>query len=429
MSLILRTRTARPSTIALETPLRQTITADLNLKLATWAFVILGVTLRITRWGMHYPLWWDEAFLSVNFIKRGYFDLLRPLDYSQVCPVLFLWAELSVVKLLGFSEWTLRLFPLLCGTVSVVLFRHVAGRIVRGVPLLLAVAIFAVSYHPIRHAADVKPYASDLLAALIVLAAAIEWWRGPSQARWMWVLAVVSPALIALSHPAIFVAGGVALALAPAVAKTRHRPVSIAYLVFLANTAGAFLTLYAVFTRSQAAATLTTMQTQWVAAFPPLGDLWAFCRWFFIAHTGSMFAYPCGGEGGLSSLTLLLFAVGALMLWLERRRTVLLACLGPFAMGLAAAAIRRYPYGGVADGSPARVMQYLVPSICLLTGIGAAALLAIVRNLRRAREPYGSACLLSLASVSRLSPLIRSIPIVRSTLSAPASSPAASGRS
>ena len=45
-------------------------------------------------------------------------------------------------------------------------------------------------------------------------------------------------------------------------------------------------------------------------------------------------------------------------------------------MALVAAALRRYPYGGVAHGSPARVMQYLVPSICLLAGVGAAALLA-----------------------------------------------------
>ena len=146
---------------------------DRRLEWATWAFVGLGVLLRIVRYAMDYPLWWDEAFVAVNFIRRDYLDLLRPLDYGQVCPILFLWAELTVVKLLGFSEWSLRLFPLVCAIASVVLFRHVAGRVVRGVPLLLAVAIFAVAYHPIRHAADVKPYASDLLAALALLAPAL----------------------------------------------------------------------------------------------------------------------------------------------------------------------------------------------------------------------------------------------------------------
>jgi 4-amino-4-deoxy-L-arabinose transferase-like glycosyltransferase len=61
-----------------------------------------------------------------------------------------------LVKLLGFSEWSLRVFPLACGVLSVVLFRSAARLVVRGVPLVLSVAIFAVANHPIRHADDVK---------------------------------------------------------------------------------------------------------------------------------------------------------------------------------------------------------------------------------------------------------------------------------
>ncbi len=163
----------RPAGTTLDTAAHRALTR--NLDRATWAFVGLGVLLRIIRYAMNYPLWWDEAFVAVNFIRRDYADLLRPLDFGQVCPILFLWAELTLVKLLGFSEWSLRLFPLACAVASVVLFRQVAKCVVRGVPLLLAVAIFAVSYHPIRHAADAKPYASDLLAALALLWAAVGW--------------------------------------------------------------------------------------------------------------------------------------------------------------------------------------------------------------------------------------------------------------
>ncbi|MFI5460611.1 MAG: ArnT family glycosyltransferase [Isosphaerales bacterium] len=353
-----------------------------RLEQATWAFVGLGVLLRIARYSMNCPLWWDEAFVAVNFIRRDYLDLLRPLDYGQVCPILFLWAELTFVKLLGFSEWSLRLFPLGCALAGVVLFRHVAGRVVRGLPLLMAVAIFAVSYHPIRHAADVKPYASDLLASLALLAAALHWLRTPNRAGWMWGLAAIAPVAVSLSHPAVFVAGGIVLALAPAVAKARRREVWIAYATFFLSTVGMFLALYAFFTRAQAAATLTAMQAQWGAAFPPLDDPIKLARWLVTVHTGSMFAYPCGGERGASSLTLLLFALGAALLWYRRQRVIVLTCLVPFGVALAAAAIRRYPYGGVADGSPARVMQYLVPSICLLAGLGSAALFAMIRDPR-----------------------------------------------
>ena len=200
----------------------------------------------------------------------------------------------------------------------------------------------------------------------------------------MWALAAVAPLAIALSHPAIFVAGGIALGLFPSVAtRGRRWPIRLAYATFALSTLAAFLGLYLVFTRAQAAATLTTMQVQWVAAFPPLTDPAALLRWLVTAHTGGMFAYPCGGERGASTLTLLLFLVGAVTLWIRGQRVIVLTCLAPFALALLAAALRRYPYGGVADGSPARVMQYLAPSICLLAGLGCTILLGCCRSPRR----------------------------------------------
>ena len=62
---------------------------------AVGAFVLLGVMLRVVTFALNFPLWGDEAFVAANFISRGYLDLLRPLDYSQICPLLFLWLELS----------------------------------------------------------------------------------------------------------------------------------------------------------------------------------------------------------------------------------------------------------------------------------------------------------------------------------------------
>jgi hypothetical protein len=350
------------------------------------AFVVLGVGLRLVRYLMNFPLWWDEAFVGVNLLRRGYFDLLRPLDYAQVCPLLFLWAELSAVKLLGFSEWSLRLVPLVSAIASVFLFRHMAGRVLRGLPLLMAVGIFAVSYHPIRHAADVKPYASDLLVGLILLALAIEWNRDRSRPAWLWGLAAFAPLALGFSHPAVFVAGGIGLALWPAVWRSGNRVVQLAHAVFLVSTAGSFLALYLLFTSAQASATLAGMSAQWATGFPPLGDPTALLLWLARVHTGSMFAYPCGGERGASMLTSVVFLVGAWLLWRRRTRTLLALCIVPFALALIAACLKRYPYGGVTHGSPARIMQFLAPAICLLAGLGAAALLdRIAFPARRSR--------------------------------------------
>ena len=82
-------------------------------------FLVLGFLLRIVRYAQNLPLWSDECFLAVNFIHRGYAELLQPLDNGQIAPVLFLWAERLVIDLVGFSESGLRLFALLCGLASV----------------------------------------------------------------------------------------------------------------------------------------------------------------------------------------------------------------------------------------------------------------------------------------------------------------------
>jgi len=55
-----------------------------RLETLTWAFVALGVVLRLFRYGRNFPLWGDESFVAVNFITRGYGDLLKPLAYGQI---------------------------------------------------------------------------------------------------------------------------------------------------------------------------------------------------------------------------------------------------------------------------------------------------------------------------------------------------------
>jgi hypothetical protein len=351
-----------------------------RLNLAIRAFVVLGLFLRLAAYLLDYPLWWDEAFVAVNFLRRGFFDLLRPLDYGQVCPLLFLWAELASVRLLGFSEWSLRLFPLACALASVVLFRAASAQLLKGRALLLAVAVFAVAVHPIRHAADVKPYASDLLVALVLLSLAMAWWREPVRAGRLWWLAAFAPIALLLSHPAVFVVGGIGLALVVPAWSTRDgnvRAAMIAYgLVAIATCAAN----YALFARSQASAASPGMLVMWANSFPPLDSPVGLARWLAVAHSGDMLAYPCGGERGASSLSLLACVVGSVVLWRGHRRAILGCLLLPLLLAMVAAGLRLYPYGGPAPhGSSARIMQYAAPALCLLIGLGASRMVEWIR--------------------------------------------------
>ncbi len=376
--------------------------SDRKIEQLTWGFVVLGVVLRTVRYAMNHPLWGDEAFVAANFLTRDYLDLLKPLDYFQVCPPLFLWVELAIVRLLGFRELTLRLFPTLCGVASVFVFRHVASRFLKGVPLLLAVAIFAVSFAPNRHSAEVKPYATDLLVALVLLCPAVEWWRRPDRARWLWGLAAITPLAMGFSYPSMFVAGGLSLALLLPVWRTGRWSIRLPFLMYNLAIAATFLLLYTVVLGPRDPLAERGLKNYWANAFPPpWTEPIRLAIWFVEIHTSHTFAYPIGGARGASVLTTLLVVVAAVGLW-RRERTVLALLLAPFGLGLVAATIGRYPYGG-----SARTMQYVTPAICMMAGLGAATVLARLRRPGAPRRALRFG-LLTLAVIG-LGPLGRDI--------------------
>ena len=348
-------------------PTPETLVADRpRLDRAVLAFVALGIVLRVGHYLSNYPLWGDEAFLALNFLRRGYLDLLAPLDYGQICPILFLWAELTAVKLFGFSEMSLRLCPLILGVASVFLFRHVAVRLLKGPAVLMAVAIFAVSIHPIRHSADVKPYASDLLMALTLLAFAIEWFVSPERTGWLWALAGFVPFALAASYPAVFVATGIALALAASVWRTKRRAPRLALATYVLVVATTCVAQYVLYVHRQRGASLPALQSYWADSFPPLDSAVRLASWLITTHAGSMFAYPAGGGLGASSGTLILVLIAAVVLWRQGRGTILALLVMPMGIALAAAALEALPIrwrapdhavyrpGSLPDGRPRR---------------------------------------------------------------------------
>jgi hypothetical protein len=362
---------------------------------ATAGFVALGLLLRAARYLLNFPLWCDETMIAANFLDRGYADLFRPLDYRQVGPVLWLAAELSAVKVLGFSEQSLRLVSAACALASVPLFWHVARRLMGGGALLLAVAVFAVSGWPLRYAAEVKPYASDLFVALGVLALAVEWRRRPDSTGWLWALAAAGPVAVGLSLPSLFVLGGVGLVLAVPVWRTGRRGARLALAAFGAGVVVTFLGLLRFY--KTAPQDHAYFHNAWAPAFPPLDSARGLVLWLLDVHTGFMFAYPDGGARGLSALTFLAFVLGAWVLWRRGRNSAAGLLLAPFGVAMLAAAVHRYPYG-----VSARTTQYAAPMICLLTGLGAAAGLARLPSWAGRRALETAAVALAVLGLARL---------------------------
>lgn len=356
-----------------------------------WVFVALGVMARAVRYLLCFPLWEDECFLVSNFIDRGFGELLQPLNYHQVAPIGFLAVELAVVKLLGFTEWSLRLFPFISSIASMLVFRRLASRLIDGPAKLIAVATFCASYSGIRYTAEAKPYGVDLFAALVMLWLAVEWWRG-GRRGWLIALVAATPAAIVLSYPAIFIAGGLSVFLSLVLYFERRRGWVVWAAFNMVVLAAFFLMLEVV--NGQSEAELHWMQDYWKDNLPSLFAPGQLVSWFFLTHTGDLLAIPLGGERGASVVSFLLVVAGLVALKRTRQYRLMALCLAPAVLNLLAAFMGRFPYGGHVKFS-----QYLAPAICLLIGMGGAAILSAGRDSSAVRRRKLLIALVALALI------------------------------
>src|SRR5437762_4040687 len=127
------------------------------------ALIAVGVIARLGRYFLQFPVWGDESFICLNLLDRDFLGLTRALEYQQVSPVLFLWAELIVTRLLGFSELAMRLLPMLAALLSLGLFWRLAWSTVSPPAAMFAVGMLAASHSAIVTSTFVKSYSCDLL--------------------------------------------------------------------------------------------------------------------------------------------------------------------------------------------------------------------------------------------------------------------------
>ena len=130
--------------------------------------IAVGVVLRLVQYLGDRSLWLDEAFLAHSIVGRSAVELARlPLYDGQVAPLGFVELERLHVTVFGSGELALRFWPFLAGLAALVLFARLARLLVPEVAAG-AVALFAVAPPLVYYSAEVKPYAFDLCAAVVL---------------------------------------------------------------------------------------------------------------------------------------------------------------------------------------------------------------------------------------------------------------------
>jgi hypothetical protein len=185
----------------------------------------VGILLRIAQYLANRSIWHDEALLALNFFDLPLTDLVKPLEFGQAAPIGFLLTEEVVARFFGFSEYALRLFPLICGLVAIPLFVWLARRILSSLAVPVAILLFVVADGLIYYASEVKPYETDVAAAVGLLAAGVlitDDTRRLSRTTTL-VIGFCGIALIALSFPAVLILASVAAAFAASLAANWSR--------------------------------------------------------------------------------------------------------------------------------------------------------------------------------------------------------------
>ena len=183
--------------------------AEQRMALALRAALAAGVLLRVAHYLSGRSLWLDEARLALNIATRDYAGLLRPLDYDQAAPPLFLWAEKLATQVFGINELALRAVPLAAGIAAIFLFVPVARRLLPGWPGVLAIASACLAPTLVFYSAELKPYIVDVAFCLLLVRATLAWHDDPAGwlGRHLPVLGILS---VWASLPAAFVLPAVA---------------------------------------------------------------------------------------------------------------------------------------------------------------------------------------------------------------------------
>jgi hypothetical protein len=200
---------------AADTPAQRSAVRPRLEPIVVGVILLVGVMLRTMQYLGRNSFWFDELAIALNIEQRSLAVLVsQPLDLRQVAPVGFMAAVKIGSQLLGVTELGLRVVPWLSGIAGLFLFWRVSIRILAGAPLLAALVLFSVSPSLVWYGNNVKPYAGDVTATLLLVLFALRLGERPHDRRAALTAGLIGGGALFFSFPAVVTAavlGGILL--------------------------------------------------------------------------------------------------------------------------------------------------------------------------------------------------------------------------
>jgi hypothetical protein len=343
------------------------------IKQLAFLAIAYGIIIRIAQYISNRSLWGDEAFIALNIVNRSYLELLQALDYDQAAPPGFLWIEKLAVQLFGNNEYSLRLFPLIGGIISLLALYQIGKWTLSATALPIALILFACLKYPLYYATELKQYSTDIMVGLLLCVLLIPLHEQIIEKSKVFLLAFLGIIAMWFSHTAIFVLGGVELT--SLITSSNHQRKSIiinrlpAYLIWLIGFAIYYFLIISKSMKND------SLQTAWSPEYPQniFDILW------LLDSLGRFFHKPLGFEGITDGIAIFAFVVGCITLY-RNNRSKLLILISPILATLTATYLHKYPFR-------TRLILFLTPFFILIIAEGAAFLLGQFNKINFNQKP------------------------------------------
>jgi hypothetical protein len=342
--------------------------------------LVIGIILRMWQYAANRSLWLDECSLALNLIHRSFAGLTQPLDYNQTAPLAFLFIQKTIIIVLGNSEFTLRLFPLMVGILSLFLMYKAAKKYLQGTAVYIALALFCLSSTLIYYSSENKQYASDVMLTLVLLLTAYPCLEDTAPSPKNYILLTVA-GLVAMwmSHPSVFVMAGIGITLAARQLFRKDWPGLLWSGLILLLWLTSFTFLYFISLRFTAANNALT--AYWAQSFMPMPP---WCNWSWFSNT-LINLFEKDLELPFVSISAVLLLIGLISVLL-RKWTIGLVLILTIITTLVASGLRKYPFVG-------RLILFLVPIIFLLIAEGIERIRSTLANYNQFVASFATAAL------------------------------------
>jgi hypothetical protein len=357
-------------------------------RIAVAVILIMGILASLMQFMCNRSMFTDEVLLAFNILQKNSFELLQPLDYVQVAPVLFLQIEKVFSMILPNSEYGLRLFPLLCFWGSIYFFYQIAGKLFNNIfALIIALSFFCFGHYFIYYSSEVKQYISDVFVLLCTFYFILKDYKKDTTKYYL--LGIIGVLAILLSNvaPVILFTCGLYLSYEYFLhKKTKILPLLIVFSVWLI----AFLMYYRFFIYEHPLG--DAMKSYWSSAdaFFPLNPTKANFYVFLIKKVPTRIFSPLffmDYERGLwirwivvSSMALF-FITGIIKLIRNKQiGQIILLCM-PLLLHLILSALYLYPF-------ERRLILYVIPGIIIVCSLGFDCVTNVIFQKNEGRKQY-----------------------------------------